>query len=127
MNIKNIIKFEGFSNLRKILARVPEDWDWSKRDISGQTMGCCEFQVVIWEINDMEYGFRVTHYYDEGGSSFKNGQIVYGNAVYYLANERFKLEAEVNFAEEKIMAAIMPLLREDIESYRKTKRELHSL
>ncbi|WP_110558693.1 hypothetical protein [Helicobacter cinaedi] len=127
MNIKNIIKFEGFSNLQKLLARVPEDWDWSKREISGQTIGSGEFQIVIWETNDMEYGFRVTHYYDEGGSSFKNGQIVYGNATYYLADERFKLEAEVNSAEEKIMAAIMPLLREDIESYLKTKRELHSL
>lgn len=127
MNIKNIIKFEGFSNLRKLLARVPEDWDWSRQEKAGQSVGCGEFQVVIWEINDMEYGFRVTHYYDEGGSSFKNGQIVYGNATYYLADESFSLEAEVNFAEEKIMAAIMPLLREDIESYLEAKKRLHSL
>ncbi len=127
MNIKNIIKFEGFSNLRKILARVPEDWDWSKRDISGQTIGDGEFQVVIWECDDLEYGFRVTHYYDNGGSSFKNGQIVYGNATYYLADERFSLEAECDSAEEKIMAAIMPLLREDIESYLEAKKRLHSL
>ncbi len=124
--IKNM-KFEEYSKLENLLARVPEDWDWTKREKWSQFIGNEEFQVVVWEYDTGTYGFRVTHYCDEG-SSLRSGKIVYGGAEYYLADELFFIEsAEVDSIEEKVMAAIMPLLREDIESFLKAKKRLHSL